>query len=404
MLARLTLYGLLAGLAASSLIFVAAAHAGGLYLGGFAVTNTGTAGAGANARADDASTAATNPAGMTRLKGTAVSLGAGLLSAYVEFDPSPATTMVGGDGGDQASVAPILSASFVHRASDNVRIGMNVVSFSGSVLDPGNGWVGRYFLQQIEFLTLTALPSVAVRINDRFSIGAGAILTYGTMDYTLAAPPPAGTARVNIDADDTAFGFTFGGPFELTERTRFGIVYATETKLTLSGDVSISGPIGAGAGIDLEIPFAETVRGSVYHELNDQWTLLGSFAWENWSTFANQFVSTEAGSTVIPRNWEDVWHFAVGVQYQATDHWLLQAGFSYDTSPVDAKDRTPDLPIDRQIRYAAGAEYALSETQTIGASFVFADLGDAEISRTSLSGEYDTNHFLFLGLYSKWRW
>ena len=81
-----------------------------------------------------------------------------------------------------------------------------------------------------------------------------------------------------------------------------------------------------------------------------------------------------------------------------------QGGIAYDTSPVDEEDRTPDLPVDRQIRYAVGAEYDWSETQTIGVSFVYADLGDAGIERTLFSGEYDENDFLFFGLYSKWRW
>ncbi len=40
---------------------------------------------------------------------------------------------------------------------------------------------------------------------------------------------------------------------------------------------------------------------------------------------------------------------------------------------------------------------------TIGGSFVYADLGDAEIDRAALKGDYDENSFLFFGLYSKWK-
>jgi hypothetical protein len=43
-----------------------------------------------------------------------------------------------------------------------------------------------------------------------------------------------------------------------------------------------------------------------------------------------------------------------GVHYRPVEKWLLQLGFAYDTSPVDSDDRTPDMPIDRQIRYATG--------------------------------------------------
>ena len=400
----LALYGVATSFVISTPSLVSPAHAGGLYLLEFAVPTTGTAGAGANAKADDASTVTTNPAGMTRLKGNALSLGAGLLIPSTEFDSDPSTSISGGDGGEQGSPAPILSAFYVHSLSDDLKLGTSLFAFSGAALDPDNDWVGRFALQEVEFLTLSVNPSVAYRINDWLSIGAGAVITYAKMDFKLAAPPPDGTGRVNIkDADDVGYGFDVGVLVELNRRTRFGLLYYSGVDLVLEGDVNIS-PIGIGAGINLALPLAETVRGSVYHELNDRVALLASVAWEDWSVLAKQFVSTSAGSTVLPRNWEDTWHFAVGVQYRTIDRWLLQAGFAYDTSPVDSEDRTPDLPVDRQIRFAVGAEYPFSPTMTIGGSFVYTDLGDAEIDRTFLKGDYDENSFLFFGLYSKWKW
>ena len=56
-----------AGLLFTPLFFADSAHAGGLYLSSFGDPSMGNASAGANAVADDASTAHTNPAGMTRL-------------------------------------------------------------------------------------------------------------------------------------------------------------------------------------------------------------------------------------------------------------------------------------------------------------------------------------------------
>ena len=81
-----------------------------------------------------------------------------------------------------------------------------------------------------------------------------------------------------------------------------------------------------------------------YHKLNDRWALLGTVGWENWSAFEDVNISTERGSQKIPRNWDDTWTFAAGVHFRPVDKWLLQLGFAYDTSPVDSKDRTPDMP------------------------------------------------------------
>ena len=63
--------------------------AGGLYLQEFATPSMGVASSGAEAVASDASTALHNPAGMTRIKGKELMVGAGLGYSKIEFDPAP---------------------------------------------------------------------------------------------------------------------------------------------------------------------------------------------------------------------------------------------------------------------------------------------------------------------------
>jgi hypothetical protein len=72
---------------ASNFLAASGAQAGGLYLNEFATPSMGVAGAGAEAVANDASTnfALHNPAGMTRLEGHEIQLGAGLLQGDTKF-------------------------------------------------------------------------------------------------------------------------------------------------------------------------------------------------------------------------------------------------------------------------------------------------------------------------------
>jgi len=83
--------------------------------------------------------------------------------------------------------------------------------------------------------------------------------------------------------------------------------------------------------------------------------------------------------------------------------WLLQFGAAYDTSPVDASDRTPDMPMDRQVRLSVGAQYSVSKDLTIGGAFTFADYGDAEIDNDLLKGDYKTNDIYFLAINANWK-
>ncbi len=85
------------------------------------------------------------------------------------------------------------------------------------------------------------------------------------------------------------------------------------------------------------------------------------------------------------------------------EKWTLLAGIGYDTSAVDSsRDRTPDLPIDRQVRYATGAAYKWSEKITVGANFEYLDAGKAPVDNSSLSGNYKRNDLYFFTMNIRW--
>jgi long-chain fatty acid transport protein len=81
----------------------------------------------------------------------------------------------------------------------------------------------------------------------------------------------------------------------------------------------------------------------------------------------------------------------------------LKTGVAYDTSPVDSDNRIANLPIDRQVRYAVGADYEMNESLTVGGSFVHADYGSGKINAPGFSGKYDKNDLFFVGLYANWK-
>ena len=393
-------------LAALIFIFIAGlpaiSTAGGLYLNEFGSPSMGVAGAGANAVAEDASTSFHNAAGMTRIKGTELMGTAGLLNATVKFDPDDDTPIPGGDGGDAGGPAPIISGFFVHSLSDKWKLGANVITITGAVLDYDDDWTGRFLNTEVTLLTATFYPSLAYRVNDWLSLGGGPQIMYADLEMKAKAPPPNGSGEVTIDGTDIAFGYGLGALFEVSEQTRFGVVYQSEIEPEFDGDVKVD-PIGISVATDTEITLAQFVKVSGYHEVNNQWALLGTVGWEDWSAFKYVNISSNRGTQKIPRNWDDTWKFAAGVHYRPLDKWLLQFGVSYDTSPVDSEDRTPDMPIDRQIRYATGVQYKWSDRLSTGAQFVYADYGKAKIDNALLKGDYKRNDILFFAMNVSWK-
>ncbi|UCD31355.1 MAG: outer membrane protein transport protein [Desulfobacterales bacterium] len=379
-------------------IFLAApSWAGGLYIQEFATPSLGSANAGAEAWADNASTSFFNSAGMTRLDGKELMLGAGLIYADIKFDPAPDTPVTGGDGGNAGDFAPLLNAFYVHSLSDDLKFGVDILSLSAAVLDYDDNWTGRYQNQNVSIFTITLHPSLAYRVNDWFSIGGGIGLVYGVLDMEVAIPRPGplSDGKAKIDGDDLEYAFNLAAMFELSDRTRLGVTYWSEVDLNFAGDVEIQ-PAGLQAGVDTSLPLVQWVRTGIYHEINDRFALLGTVGWEDWSALENVNLTTSTGLTpALPRNWKDTWHFAGGVHYRLSDPWLLQFGVAYDTSPVDTEDRTADMPVDRQIRFNIGTQFEKNEKMTIGCAFEYADLGDAEINDsnpvTGLKGKYKNN-------------
>lgn len=378
--------------------------AGGLYISEFGTPSMGVASAGAQAVASDASTAFHNPAGMTRIAGKELMLTGGALYSNVKFDPDSNTPIQGGNGGDAGGTAPMLGQFYLHSLTDRLKLGANLISISGAILDYDDNWAGRFLSTEVTLLTVTFNPTLAYRVTDWLSIGGGPQIMYAELKFKLKAPPPIGNGEVEISGDDIAFGYDLGAMIEISKRTRFGIIYQSEIKPEFTGDIEFSGKVvNSDAGTDTEITLAQFVKASIYHEINDQWALLGTIGWEDWSAFDNINISTRRGSQNIPRNWHDTYKFAAGIHYRPVDQWLLQLGFAYDTSPVDSDDRTPDMPIDRQIRYSLGAQYKWSEKISVGSQFEYADFGSAKIKNSFLKGDYEHNDIFFFAVNLNWK-
>jgi long-chain fatty acid transport protein len=58
-------------------------------------------------------------------------------------------------------------------------------------------------------------------------------------------------------------------------------------------------------------------------------------------------------------HFSDTYQIAIGQQYRIAGKWLCSAGFAYDSSPVSQANRIDFLPVDRQLRYGTGIQYAI---------------------------------------------
>lgn len=347
---------------------------------------------------------------MSRLDANQLMVSGGLIGSKIEFDLERTSPINGSDdGGDAGGIAPGASAFYVRRLSDDWTLGLSIAGLTGAVLEYNEGWAGRFQAEKVELIGLAAMPSVAYRINDQVSIGIGVPVMYSDLRMDIAVPTPTppfalGTpdGQATIDGDDIAVSFNLSTLIEFSETSRLGIVYQHEFDMTYSGGVELQ-PAGVAVGADTSLVLASMLRVGFTHEVSDELTLHLTLGWDDWSALDEINLSTQSGGVTLDRNWDDTYHVSAGFDYQLTPRWLVRGGVAYDTNPVDKEDRTADMPMDRQVRYAFGAEYKKSDNLSIGADFVYADYGKGRIEAMGFAGKYDSNDLVFFSVNANWR-
>ena len=418
----------LAAAALFTALLATSTWAAGLWLYEQTTPDLGTAAAGRAAMANDASTAGANPAGMARLERSQFLAGFQGLIVDVEFDTG-SSGFGGGDGGNAGDFVPAAGLHYVHNLTSDLKLGVTTGSFFGLGLDYGSDWAGRYYVQEAEFLTLGINPGVGYRVNKWLSVGAGFSVIYAELEQKAAinnqVTDGAGTpdGQIKVKDDDIGYGWNLGVLAELREGTRFGVTYRSEVDFDFKDVAKLKGvatnlqnlldAIGVtGSKVDLEMTIPQAVMVSGYHEFTEKLAVMANFGWQDWSEFGKTSVSVQSQGTTDftqDRNFKDTWHVAIGAQYRIAEVWLYSLGFAYDSSPVDDKDRTPDMPLDRQLRFGTGLQYDWNKDITVGVAYEYFDAGDAEINQQggplqgSLEGDYKTNEIHFFNATLIWR-
>jgi long-chain fatty acid transport protein len=400
------------------------AQAGGLYLYELGTPDVGAAAAGWAARAQDATTVFTNPAGMTRLKKSELLVGTQPLYMHVEFSSDSKTTTTGKDG-DASTWLPAGGLYYAHDLLPRLKLGISAVGYFGLGLDYEDDWVGRYYVQEVKLQALGVQPALAYRVTDWLSFGAGVVALYGVLEEKVAVNnigPNEADGKLKIEDSDLTYQMNLGVLVEPRKGTRFGLTYLSEGDLKFKDKPDFSN-LGPGleailranglldAKIKIEFTMPQALMLSAYHELTDHLAIMGNLGWQDWSQFGKVGVavtSEDTSSLTIDRDYKDTWHVAFGAQYRVAQPWLLTAGVSYDSSMMDDEDRTPDLPLGETWRFGLGARYDWSQNLALGVGYTLLWSGDLDmdVNRGPLagrvSGTYENTSMSFINFYLNW--
>lgn len=358
----------------------------------------GDAYAGMSASAEDASTGYFNPAGLVLFDTRQVTY-----STVADFDDSDFS----GNSIWQSYAAPFGTPSFLYQqtgsASGNktqyfpafneaipfnkrFAVGLNVGIPYSIDTDYSNNSIVRYEATESHFYVVDIAPSMAYLFTPKWSLGIGADFDYAHADFDsivgLPAPVFSGANPTLFDSQseneggDWGLGWHGGVLYQYSPVTRFGLAYHSQVNFDLTGESELTGPIVGinGLGLinnNLNMPMKtpNSADFSVYHALTQQWELLGSVVYTDWSNLNNIGINNAvyvinglpvAVNSQIPLHLRNTWYTAVGTNYKINSQFTLRGGLGFAESPA-TQNTSIMIPTNNNVIVGTGIQYNLNQ-------------------------------------------
>jgi long-chain fatty acid transport protein len=391
------------------------------------------------AQADDPSAIYFNPAGLTQLKGQNIMFGITYVKENgAEYSgTTPVDDYLTGFTTQKTETQKTLNFYIPngYYTNTNAKTGFayGVGMFTPFGLgqeynNSGHDSIFRNQISKIDLKTIVVNPTIAFKVNEALSVGAGVDFMWGQakLAKTPWAPQYGGNLyNLDMKADGTTWGWNVGLLLKATENLKIGANYRSAFTLKLKdGDVTIANinttPVAALGGYSVsQYAFGgETsmnTKGSATVYLPATFALGASYTmgrltlnadadWTFWHSYTSlpiafQYHNAFVRDSNAAKNWEDVCAIRLGAEYRVTDPLALRVGFVYDPTPVPAATMGPELPDADRLNYMVGAGYKIGPW-TIDGAFMYIDKSERTVNNqnntalTGFNGKWSGNAWL----------
>ncbi len=319
-----------------------------------------------------------NPSLMTEFNKTVFSFGGTLFMPHTKAYTK--SVLNGGQSASATSNAKyfaIPSIGIIYPINQKWVFGISAYGISGMGVDYRNTNVkcdpnspGCY----TNFQGMEMSPSVALKINDKFSVGAGLDLVYGALDLGAGL------------SSDYAVGFQVGAAYKYNKTINLGFVVKSPIRFNFARVADFNGD-GTLDSMTLEQPWQVGVGIGV--KPLEKFRFGADVVWVNWSD----------AKGYKDFHWKDQWVFKIGGEYSLNDRIKLRAGYNYGKSPVRGQTvpavaqyeameclRIIGFPAIVEHHITVGAGFKLTQNLNLDLSYMHAFQNTVE--STATNGDY----------------
>lgn len=357
------------------------AHSAAFMLNENSTTASGRSYAGGAAIAADASTIFYNPAGMTELKRAEAQIGTYVIAPNAEISnrgTNRSGTPIAGQSGQGFEPQMAGNLYFATPVSEKLWAGLAVTVPFALQNEYKKDFIGRYDSTSAKILTVDIAPSVAYKLDPRFSIGGGIDFQYAEAKLVNALPVPgsfipATDGEFKVEGSDWSVGFNLGALYKPRSDLRLGLTYRSAIDHKIEGNATtnialLSVNTVQSFSSDFRLP--DTTSLGVAYDISPTVTLLGQVGYYGWSRFNEVRLKLADGTQpTTTENFRDTWSLAIGAEWAVAPGWTLRGGMLYDQTPTRDQYRSTIIPDVDRLWASIGATYAISDRLALDVSY-----------------------------------
>jgi long-chain fatty acid transport protein len=276
---------------------------------------------------------------------------------------------------------------------------------------------GKTYSHEFSLRTVEVAPSVAYAVDSTLSVAAGL-----RMVYSNGVVRSAYLVSRDLEGSSVDFGYNLAVSYRPDAEWKFALTYRSNIDLTEEGDAKLySGDLNANYGgtkvydgeAEVSVPIPAALNLAAAWSVNDKTTLEFVLERTFWSSYkeldfdyagdlSDPLVS-EAFDDPIPKDWEDVNAYRLGVTHRYDDQWTAMAGLVYDESPIPDSSLGFETPDSDSITLGLGGRYRVDADLSIGFSGLYSYRMDRELDNDHGEGTFEDSRAIIISAGAEYR-
>lgn len=330
------------------------------------------------AKAEDLTAIYHNPAGLTQLEGTVFhgSFNVGYVTMQVKrryWDGSP-SPVPGKEERLSEAVKPKIAGGLLPMAAVGTDFGLERWRFAIAMYWPN--LAGAVFNERTPIndlairgfsATMFIVPTVAYKVNDFLSFGAGLSYIYTFLQSEKMYKFGAQDLKLKLDAYGQDIGYNLGVMINSGNGLRLGLSFYGRNNIDLTGKGSLGDWDLEGDSVYI---FPRTLRAGINFQLTQKLQLGFDYTWWDYSVWQEMKLNlkikldpehTLQRTEIRHMHFKDSYNYALGAEYKYSDKVHFLGGVMTDITPIPDTTFSLDAATGTYVAIGLGVKYIPSD-------------------------------------------